>query len=106
MPDGDVPWLLIERYCARACTPEETAALESWLANDPQRRLLVERMRVMFGDTPPVPDRAEIEREWARLVSMTEQRPDRRLTAAALIAAGLLALLGIAWYIAKHGIRP
>jgi hypothetical protein len=29
MSDNDVPWLLLERFYAGACTPEEKAALDS-----------------------------------------------------------------------------
>ena len=103
MPDNDVPWLLLERYYSGACTPEEAAELESWLAEDPRRRLLVERLRSVFGDTPPTPEQADIERAWTRLTAATEPRLGRRFTIVALLAAGLLVLLGVAWFVARHG---
>lgn len=100
--DKDVPWLLIERYCAGTCTPEEQATLASWLAGDPKRRLMVERMRTLFGDTPPKPDHADIEREWTKLTTTINHAPSRTFTIVALLAAGVLALLGAAWFLARY----
>jgi ferric-dicitrate binding protein FerR (iron transport regulator) len=105
MPDNDVPWLLLERSYAGACTPEEKAALDSWLADDPTRRLLFERLRTVFGDTPPTPDQVDIERAWTRLATAINARPTNRLSIVALLAAGLLALLIVAWFVARHATR-
>jgi ferric-dicitrate binding protein FerR (iron transport regulator) len=102
MSDKDVPWLLLERYYAGACTPEEQATLDSWLAGDPRRRLLVERLRTVFSDTPPTPDQADIERAWTKLAAAINPGPSRRFTIVALLAAGALALLGVAWFAARH----
>jgi ferric-dicitrate binding protein FerR (iron transport regulator) len=102
MSDKDVPWLLLERYYAGACTPEEQATLDSWLAGDPRRRHLVERLRTVFSDTPPTPDQADIERAWTKLAAAIDPRPSRRFPIVALLAAGVLALLGVAWFIARH----
>jgi|GEM_PF-6231161 len=105
MPDKDVPWLLLERFYAGACTPEEKAALDSWLADDPARRLLVERLHTVFGDTPPMPDQADIERAWTKLTTAINPRPGRSFTFVALLAAGLIALLIVAWFVARHATR-
>jgi ferric-dicitrate binding protein FerR (iron transport regulator) len=102
MPDKDVPWLLLERYYAGACTPEEQAALDSWLAGDPTRRLLVERLRTVFGVTPPTLDQTDIEREWTKLAAAMNRRPSRSSSIVALLAAGVLALLGVVWLVARH----
>ena len=102
MPDKDVPWLLLERFCAGACTPEEQAALESWLVDDPRRRLLVERLHTVFGDTPPTADQADIEQAWTKLAAEIDRRPSHSFTIVVLLAAGLLVLLGIAWFVARH----
>ena len=105
MPDKEVPWLLLERHLSGACTPEEQATLDSWLAGDPTRQLFVERMRTLFGDTPPTPDQADIERAWNELATTITPRPKRTATIAALLAAGVLALLGAAWLVARHASR-
>lgn len=105
MPDNDVPWLLLERFYAGTCTPEEKAALDSWLADDPRRRLLVERLRTMFGDTPPKPDQADIERAWTKFATAINPRPVRSFTFVALLAAALIALLIVAWFVARHATR-
>jgi ferric-dicitrate binding protein FerR (iron transport regulator) len=105
MPDNDVPWLLLERFYAGACTPEEKAALDSWLADDPTRRLLFERLRTVFGDTPPMPDQADIERAWTKLATAINPRPGRSFTIVAQLAAGLIALLIVAWFVARHATR-
>lgn len=102
MPDKDVPWLLLERYYAGACTPEEQAALDSWLGGDPRRRLLVERLRTVFGVTPPTPDQTDIERAWTKLAAAMNPRPSRTSSIVALLAAGVLALLGVVWLVARH----
>jgi ferric-dicitrate binding protein FerR (iron transport regulator) len=102
MPDKDVPWLLLERFYAGACTPEEKAALDSWVADDPRRRLLVEQLRTVFGDAPPMPDQADIERAWTKLATAMSPRPSRSFTFVALLAAAVIALLGVAWFIARR----
>jgi ferric-dicitrate binding protein FerR (iron transport regulator) len=105
VPDKDVPWLLLERYYAGSCTPEEQAALDSWLAGDPRRRLLVERLRTVFSETPPSPDRADIERAWTQFTTSIKPTSIRAGSFRALIAAGALALLGAAWLIARYATR-
>jgi ferric-dicitrate binding protein FerR (iron transport regulator) len=105
MPDNDVPWLLLERFYAGACTPEEKATLDSWLVEDPRRRLLVERLRTVFGDTPPTPDQADIERAWTKLETAIYPRPGRSFTFVALLATALIALLTVAWFVARHATR-
>jgi ferric-dicitrate binding protein FerR (iron transport regulator) len=102
MPDKDVPWLLLERYYAGACTPEEQAALDSWLAGDPRRRLLVERLRTVLTDTTPTLSQSDIERAWTRLETTINPNPGRSFPIVALLAAGVLALLGIAWLVARY----
>jgi ferric-dicitrate binding protein FerR (iron transport regulator) len=102
MPEKDVPWLLLERHFSGACTPEEQATLDSWLAGDPTRQLFVERMRTLFSETPPTPVQADIEREWNKLATKITPRPKRTVPLAALLAAGVLALLGAAWLVARH----
>lgn len=102
MPDDDVPWLLLERYCAGTCTREEQAALDTWVAGDARRRLLVERLRSMFDDTPPTPDQAEIERAWSKLATTIDSSRSRTSTIVTLVAVGALCLLGVAWLIATH----
>jgi ferric-dicitrate binding protein FerR (iron transport regulator) len=102
MPDHDVPWLLLERYFAGACTPEEQATLDSWLGHDPRRQFLVERLRTIFSDTPPTPDQSDIERAWARLSTTIKPRPRRRIAFMTPLAAGVLALLALAWLVVRH----
>jgi ferric-dicitrate binding protein FerR (iron transport regulator) len=102
MSDSDVPWLLLERHCAGACTPEEVAALESWIAGDPRRRLLLERLRTMFSDAPPTPDQVDIERAWSTLAAVLDAAPKRRFTNTALITTAVLALLGVAWLLVRY----
>lgn len=98
----NVPWLLLERYFAGTCRPEEQAELDSWLAGDPRRRLLADRLHAALSDTPPMPDQADIERAWTKLEKTISPSPNRTLTIAALLAAGVLALLGVAWVAARH----
>lgn len=69
MPNEEVPWLLLERHWAGTCTAEEAAALAAWVAGDPRRPLLMERLGALFGGTTPAPDQAEIERAWAALAA-------------------------------------
>lgn len=102
MPDEDIPWLLLERYYAGECTPAEKAALDSWLASDPRRRLLVERLRAVFSDVSPTPDQADIEREWTKLATTIKRNPSREFAVVALLAAGVLLLIAVAWVVAKH----
>lgn len=68
----DVPWELVERCCAGALTPEERAALDVWIGDDPARRLFVERMEMLFADRTPPPDKSDIERAWRRLADKLE----------------------------------
>jgi ferric-dicitrate binding protein FerR (iron transport regulator) len=102
MPDKDVPWLLLERYYAGACTPEEQATLDSWLAADPRRRLLVERLRTVLTDTTPTLSQSDIERAWTRLATTIKPNASRSFPIVALVAGGVLALLCIAWFVARH----
>jgi ferric-dicitrate binding protein FerR (iron transport regulator) len=105
MTDEDVPWLLLERYYAGRCTSEEQATLDSWIGGDPRRRRLVERLRTVFSDTPPTPSQSDIEQAWIRFANTIEPSPRRSFPIGALLAAGVLALLGVAWFAARHATR-
>lgn len=94
--------MLLERHCAGTCTPDEQAALESWIADDPRRRVLVERLRTLFGEKPPAPDQVDVERAWTKLTTAIDSAPNHRLTIATLLAVAVTALLGIAWFVARH----
>ena len=86
MPDDDVPWQLLERYCSGRVTPEDLEQLESWRAGDPRRRILVERLRALFVRQTPRPTEADIERAWERLA---DELPERQ---ACRVMVGLLDL--------------
>lgn len=105
MPDQNIPWMLLERYCVDACTPQQKAELERWIAEKPERQVLVERMRGLLVDTQPRPNQADIEREWARLEAAMKRHSDHRLMLVSLIAAGLFTLLGVAWIVSRHAMR-
>jgi len=109
MLDDDVPWQLLERYCAGDVTPEDAAQLESWLAADPRRRVLVERLRALFRRQVPRPTESDLERAWERLADALGQGPTHRWLGRTrggwprllMVSVGVLVLLGIAWYLAR-----
>lgn len=109
IPDDDVPWQLLERYCSGHVTPEDVAQLESWLAGDPRRRALLERLRTLFVRQVPRPTASDIEREWARLAAALDEGPKHAWPAGTrsrwarplVVGVGVLVLLGIAWYVVR-----
>ena len=109
MSDDDVPWQLLERYCSGHVTPEDAERLESWLAADPPRRVLLERLRALFVRQVPRPTESDIERAWARLAAAIDQGPSHPPTELTrgrwrrflMIVVGVLVLLGIAWYLTR-----
>lgn len=106
MPIDDVPWQLVERYSAGSCTPDERAALDAWIGDDPTRRLLVERLAAMFGDRSAPPSDADVERAWHELAAKmrdVDSAERSMLWSVGLILAVLVALLGAAWALVHHG---
>lgn len=105
-PD-DVPLPLLERYAIGQCTPEDLAELEVWIDGQPERRLFLNRLQILFAhpverDEPVTFSASEIEQAWGRLAErMSSQaaqdraRADRRgklLTVAVVCAAVIVAL--------------
>lgn len=113
MPDEDVPWLLLERYCSGHVTPEDGAQLESWLAGDPRRQVLLERLRTLLVRQNPRPTESDIEREWARLAAALDEGPRHvwpagtpgRWARLLIVGVAVLVLLGIAWYVVRVAAR-
>ena len=107
MAPDDVPLPLLERYAIGQCTPEDLAELEVWIDGQPERRLFLNRLQILFAhpverDEPVTFSVSEIEQAWGRLAErMSSQaaqdraRADRRgklLTVAVVCAAVIVAL--------------
>src|SRR5258707_865075 len=63
----DTDWLLLERYFAGDCTPEEIAVVTSWIAEDPARERLVSVMRAAWERTGAMPARRDPVAAWSAL---------------------------------------
>jgi len=113
MSDADVPWQLLERYCSGHVTPEDAAQLEAWLAADPRRRVLMDRLRALVSRQVLRPTESDIERAWERLAETLERGPTHtwlrwtrgRWSRLLVMSAAVLILLGIAWYLARVTVR-
>ena len=118
MESDDIPWLILERYCAGTCTPEERAQLEAWWRGNPQRQLLASRLRELLGDRTTRPGPGDVERAWSRLsealaapaeddengsaelATTARPRGARFVTILVVVTLALL-LLSIAWYLSR-----
>ncbi len=65
------------RYLEGRCSAEERQAVEAWLAEDPGRRDLVQRIRRAHALAEVVPGRWDVEAGWARLAAALEAEPRR-----------------------------
>lgn len=108
-PD-DVPLPLLERYAIGQCTPEDLAELEAWIGGQPERRLFLERLQLLFArpaahDSTVTFTASEIEQAWGRLADRmsSQATQDRERTArrekVAAIAAGCVAVIVVLWLI-------
>lgn len=78
----------IDRYLARAATPDELEALEAWIAADPARRKLVEDLRRSLRSDDEAQD---IDEQWTRLAHrLTDSRSLHAIDARRASASRLL----------------
>ena len=63
------------RYLEGRCSAEERRAVEAWLAEDPGRRDLVQRIRRARALAEVTPGRWDVEAGWARLAAALEAEP-------------------------------
>ncbi|HKV50310.1 MAG TPA: hypothetical protein VJO52_03845 [Gemmatimonadaceae bacterium] len=98
MAPDDVPLPLVERYAIGQCTPEDLAELEAWVDGQPERRLFLDRLQILFAhpvdrDAPVTYSATDIEQAWGRLAErMSSQAAQDRARAT---RRGKLATVGV-----------
>lgn len=83
-PHGDTDWERVAAYVAGECTPAEAVEIERWIAADPDRQALVDRLREAWvrartraADEMVIDTDAEWRRMEARLRSHADERSSR-----------------------------
>jgi len=77
----DTDWVLLERYFAGECSPEEIAVVRRWIAEDPTRDRLVAVMRAAWERTGAMPSRRDASAAWSALAARLRAHDDDSLTA-------------------------
>ena len=115
---ADPDWTLVDRYLSGECTPDETKAIDAWIAADSSHATLLASMRVVWAEAATALPQIDEQAAWLALESRrAEARRSARPTAALPslrrqqarhtpwlwggLAAGLLvAAVGAGWW--KH----
>ncbi len=72
---GREDWERLGRYVEGRSSPEEAHAVREWIAGDPRREELVERMRRARVATRAAPELWSADEAWSRLLARLEQAP-------------------------------
>ena len=110
IPDDE----LLARYLSGECTGEEREQIRSWIEEDPENRKMLEGMRKAWSRSERVSGQWDIARIWGNIVKSAgieigkeeKLRPrtlfmPRNLPALAKIAAVLLIMLSIPYFVSK-----
>lgn len=65
--EDDIDWVLVARYLAGECTPEQRAIVERWAASSPEHRLELEMLRESWENAASVPSSSRVDSMWDRL---------------------------------------
>ncbi len=57
-------WDLLARYLAGETTTEQKQEVEKWLAEDPENRQIVEKLRMSFSISPATEDKSDLPQLW------------------------------------------
>ncbi len=67
MTPDDIDDALLARYLAHECTPAEAALIRQWIAGDPEREHMVERVRAAFESPAHAPRRPDVDAMWVQV---------------------------------------
>jgi len=107
LSDDSHAWRLIERVVAGDASPADRAALDSWIGGDETRQAVVSRLVAAVGSMRRNEPRYDARAGWEAIAPrLATRRPASRMAqpsvAARIAACGVVAALGLAWWIARH----
>ncbi|UCD38198.1 MAG: FecR domain-containing protein [Fidelibacterota bacterium] len=71
-------WSMLTRYLAGDCTDQEQLQLEAWMAADPENRMLVEQMQVIWEASTPEQEPVNVKRLWSQVAIRAGLREESR----------------------------
>lgn len=75
MPADPIDIELLDRYLARAATPDEIATVEAWIAKRPENAQALQTFRTQFGLTNGEPPPSDANTVWTRIASRLDATP-------------------------------
>jgi transmembrane sensor len=65
--EDDIDWVLVAKYLAGECTPDQRAIVERWAASSPEHRLELDMLRESWTHAAAVPSSSRVDSMWDSL---------------------------------------